>query len=217
MKKTLKLSLIFLLMIALLFGITACGNDKKEENTKTGESSKTYKVLGELFKGDTFTFIAEGNINTDTEELQKGTITMALNGEDIYMDVKSDEERMTIIYKDKVSYLISHEEKSYIKTEGENENLTKEDALFISEEELEDIKKQEYKTGKEKVEGKEYEYEEFKDDEDITRRYYFEGDNLVYIKTIDKDEEELIKVIELSNNVDEKLFEIPAEYEEISL
>ena len=51
-----------------------------------------------------------------------------------------------------------------------------------------------------------------KDEEKAKTRFYFEGDQLVYIKTIIEDEQELLKV-DISNQVDEKLFEIPSDYE----
>ncbi len=45
-------------------------------------------------------------------------------------------------------------------------------------------------------------------------RFYFNKDQLVYIKTIIGNEQEILKV-EMSDKVDDKLFEIPSEYKEI--
>lgn len=44
-------------------------------------------------------------------------------------------------------------------------------------------------------------------------RFYFDGKDLKYIKTIAGNKEELLKVT-ISKDVDNKLFQIPSDYEE---
>ena len=51
-------------------------------------------------------------------------------------------------------------------------------------------------------------------DKEGKTRFYFDGDKLVYIKTIIGDKQEVLKV-DLSYNVDSKLFEIPSDYQEM--
>ena len=76
------------------------------------------------------------------------------------------------------------------------------------------LKTQEYKTGKESIDGKEYDYEEYYDSEnEITERYYFDGNELKYVKSIDSDgEEQIMKVLKLSSEVDDSVFDIPSDY-----
>ena len=78
--------------------------------------------------------------------------------------------------------------------------------------------------GKEEIEGKNYNYEEYtgitnfaikltdeNNSENVKTRFYFDGNDLVYIKTIVGDSQELLRV-EISNDVDSNLFEIPNDY-----
>ena len=91
---------------------------------------------------------------------------------------------------------------------------------------LSEISEKSYESGHEKINGKNYYYEEYDDigaffimtkyDEqnEIKTRFYFDNNgNLTYIKTIYGEESELLKV-NLENSVDDSLFEIPANYAE---
>ena len=82
-------------------------------------------------------------------------------------------------------------------------------------EELEALKTEEYKTGKEKIDDKEYYYEEYYAlGDEITERYYFDGNELKYVKSIDSNgKEQIIKVVKLSSKVDDSVFDIPTDYE----
>ena len=96
------------------------------------------------------------------------------------------------------------------------------------ESELEELKEIEHENGKEKIKNKTYSYEEYdsittfcmmdtsdlEEDQEVKTRFYFDGDKLVYIKTIIGDKQELLKV-DISDNVDNNLFEIPSDYKEV--
>ena len=64
------------------------------------------------------------------------------------------------------------------------------------------------------IDGKEYDYEEYYDSEnEITERYYFDGTELKYVKSTDSDgEEQIMKVLKLSSEVDDSVFDIPSDY-----
>ena len=55
---------------------------------------------------------------------------------------------------------------------------------------------------------------DLEEDQEVKTRFYFDGDKLVYIKTIIGDKQELLKV-DISDNVDNNLFEIPSDYKEV--
>ena len=202
MKKIVKLSLIAILLAAVAIAITGCGAKK----------DRTYNTLGKTLLGDTYIIEIEGDDLAETGE--KGTLTIAKKGNNILQEVKSGEEKMSVIFKDNMTYLVVHNQKIYAKAEGRDESTLPEDA-FLSEDELEALKTQEYKTGKESVDGKEYDYEEYYDSEnEITERYYFDGNELKYVKSIDSNgNEEIMKVVKLSSEVDDSIFDIPADYE----
>lgn len=100
--------------------------------------------------------------------------------------------------------------------------------MYKIETQIGDIKDNEATTGKEEIDGKTYDYEEFNvlskfyigdktnfNEESIKTRFYFKGNKLVYIKTIiSNDNQQLLKV-DYSEKVDSGLFEIPSDYKEM--
>ncbi len=139
---------------------------------------------------------------------------MALKGKNMYMDTKSEGEHATMIYKDGTIYIISHDEKAYIVMPGDENEM--DGMTLISEDDINEMEEAEYKAGKETIDGVEYDYEEY-EDEEAQERYYFIGTELKYVKTTYAEEEkvELLKVVEITPNVDDKLFEVPADYTKV--
>lgn len=245
MKKTLKILLIFTIALALAIVLAGCGkkedknsdnikeatsntennattNDGTENNdttnnttTKDASKSKTYNTFKSI-KGN-FVISVEGKEDMGNGE-ETITMTVAVKDKNTYMDVKSASQHATIIYKDNITYIISHDEKAYMSQEGETENVF-DGTPILSEDDLKEIETEEYKVGKEKIDGTEYEYEEYKDEEEnTTARFYFLGDELRYMKEIDEDgTENLMKINNISSNVDDSLFEIPTDYQKMEI
>ena len=92
---------------------------------------------------------------------------------------------------------------------------------------IKELLNKKYTVGNEKIRGKNYTYEEYEgstvfmisntpqlNEEGVKTRIYFSKDSkIAYVKTIFGDQDELLKV-KLSNDVDNALFEIPANYAE---
>ena len=123
------------------------------------------------------------------------------------------------LIKDGNSYLILDSNKTYY-TYANNEI-----DLYKVELALSELVGTEHETGREEVDGKNYDYEEYTgattlalmstsnvDEEEVKTRFYFKGNDLVYIKTIAGETQELLK-IEISDKVDTSLFEIPSDYQ----
>lgn len=217
MKKVLKSILAIMLVISLALVVTGCGNN--EENKENNAKSKTYTVLSKAFSGDSYIMTLEGNMDLG-EGVENSTMTLAMRGEDIYMDVDATSGHLTIMYKDNTTYVVSHADKMYMTEEGKNEEIFAEEDMFaFSKEDLQYIETAKYETGKEEVNGTEYDYEEYKDEEaGTTERYYFSGNYLTYIKTTDEDgAEEIMKVIKLSSEVDDSIFDLPTEYQKVEM
>ncbi len=89
----------------------------------------------------------------------------------------------------------------------------------FSKEDLQYIETSKYNTGKESVDGTEYDYEEYKDEEEgTTEKYYFSGEDLKYIKTTDANgQEEIMKVVKLSSDVEDSIFNLPADYQKVEV
>lgn len=224
MKKTFKLIIAIILLISLSFVITGCGgkeenvaNETSEKKLEDTEKSKTFNALNNVFSGEDHIIILQGKTDMGDGE-EDVTMAVATKGEDIYIDVNSTSEHATIMYKDGKTYIISHDKRAYKIIQGKGEGIFDEDTIVISKQDLKDIEKQEAIKGKEFIDGTEYEYEEFKDEEEnVIDRYYFSNNDLKYIKTIDEEvNEELMKIVKLSSEVEDSLFNIPTGYEIIN-
>ena len=158
------------------------------------------------------------NFSTILDE--KNKMYYSKNNKTAYVDTIYDGEESKFIVKDGNSYLLDDKNRVYYTYQNNEMDLNK------IESQLEDLKNLEYTTGKEKINSKEYKYEEYEIITDFTfkyfenseidgakSRFYYDGNRLVYIKTFVENYEELLK-IEISYNVDSKLFEIPKDYKE---
>lgn len=99
MKKIVKSSLIAILLVAVAIAITGCGAKK----------DKTYNTLGKTLLGDTYIIEVEGDNLSGTDE--KGTLTIAKKNGNVLQEVKSGEEKMSIMFKDNTTYLVAHDQK----------------------------------------------------------------------------------------------------------
>ena len=148
----------------------------------------------------------------------------------MYYATKEDKTYINTIYKGNESKFIIRDGNTYLIKDDRETYYTynnNETDLKKIEVELNSIKNLVSNKGTEKIENKAYQYEEYEvlttfsmmdtsdigETEKVKTRFYFKGDNLVYIKTIVGQKEELLKV-DISYNIDEKLFEIPSNYKE---
>ncbi|MCI8654331.1 MAG: hypothetical protein HFJ48_00415 [Clostridia bacterium] len=157
-------------------------------------------------------------------------IVTTKRGDKTRIDMYNSGDFTTTLIKDGNTYLISHGVQEYYIYS--NNSIDEE----ILTEELERIVKKEHKTGREKIYGRTYYYEEFSGitdfliesykDMDLNTaktRFYFKGEELQFIKTIYQtidsntgkvtDVEELLKA-SIEYDVDDKVFEIPSNYAE---
>lgn len=189
---------------------------------KGENKDRTKKMYQKICDSSIYTFsIEEGSSSTNKLIISK-------KEKDKSLDLFSEGEHTTTIVKDGYAYFIMHNKEEY--SVFENEDM-KEIEADILENDSELIENSKYVTGKEKIYGKTFYYEEYEDidsfimrgipieeDTKLKMRFYFDGDEIVYIKTIIYDEEEkseeLLKV-DLSFSGDENLFEIPKNYAEL--
>ena len=213
-KKIIIISVVSIIVIALIVGLIIFfvnrNNNSEGGTTIASNSSKIAKLYNDLSKEQSFTFTT--TLDDNNKEIY------AKNGNTAYTDTVYDGEESEFIIRDGNSYLLRDSDKIYYTYQNNEVNLNK--VL----EQLNEIKDTELIEGKEEIEGKNYDYEEYSgitnfaikltDDnnsEDVKTRFYFDGNDLVYIKTIIGNNQELLSV-EISNDVDSSLFEIPEDY-----
>lgn len=211
--KRIPLIVIILIIMAIIFITFKLVGNKEDKNQKLA------KIYEELKNNQTYLFEMEQNSNNKTIMAKKGDETIIDQySKDSETKVES---HTTTLVKDDNTYLILHDRQEYYVYQQNNVEQN------ILTDGIKEVIDKEYTTGEEKVRGKKYKYEEYNgstmfmitntlelDESSIKTRFYFDNNgNLTYIKTIYGEESELLKV-KLENNVDDSLFEIPANYAE---
>jgi len=206
-KKMIRLIIAILVIIAIVLGIMKL----------TGNKNADIKRLSNLYEklNTSQTYLFEWEKSEDTKTI------MAKKGDKTIIDDYSENGHSTTIVKDNNTYLVLHDREEYYVYEG---NTVEQNILT---EGLSEVVAKEFITGTEKVKGQKYSYEEYNgstmfmsantldtNEEEIKTRFYFDkNDNLVYIRTIIGVNQELLK-IRLETEVDDSVFEIPANYAE---
>ena len=210
-KKVIIISVVSIIVIALIVTLVILlVNNSKNNGESSTNSTKIAKLYNELSNEQSFSFTT--TIDENNKEIY------AKNNNTAYTDTIYDGEESKFIIRDGNSYLLRDSDKIYYTYQNNEVDLNK--VL----EQLNEIKDSELAEGKEEIEGKNYDYEEYSgitnfaikltDDnnsEDVKTRFYFDGNELVYIKTIIGNNQELLSV-EISNDVDSSLFKIPEDY-----
>lgn len=209
MKKNIVPKVIFLVLAIILIISIVYVFTKEKKN-------RTLMMYDKICNQNIYTFsIIEENSDINY------SLTIAKKDNYTSIDAKSNEEHTTTLVKDDIAYYIMHNEKSYYLYDSNGIDAD----ILISD--LSGLGSKKYTSGHEKINGKDYYYEEYdgitafimwsnysEDESVIKTRFYFDGDNINYIKTTIDSEEEILKV-EFLNDVNESLFEIPDNYAEL--
>ena len=149
-------------------------------------------------------------------EIQKrGFKKVFLVSDKSYLEIKIDGETSKYLMMDGNTYYIIDNQEAYYTYQNNQTYLNKIEVA------LEELFNMEYSSGKEEIDGRNYDYDEyanissfaikpFETDSSVTR-FYFKGDDLRYIKTISGENQETLQV-EISDNVDGNLFQLPEGY-----
>lgn len=155
------------------------------------------------------------------QEDNKNKIIMAKVEDNTLVDSITENEHSTTMIKNGDTYVILHDRGEYYVYSDSNIEQN------IITDGLKELLDKECVTGKEKIRGHKYNYEEYSgssifmittvrnvaESEIKTRLYFDRVGNLTYIKTIFGEEEEILKV-ELSYEVSDEIFNIPSNYAE---
>lgn len=214
-KKTVLIIVICVLAVLIIGGIIYYfgfyKNNRGGNTTEDQEKSKLTEVYNALKKDDVYTFTR--TVDEDNK------ITIARSGDKGYKETVINGKNTKYIVNEGNTYLLKEDSKKYYQYDN-NVMILSEITGF-----LEELKDQEYEKGKEKINGKNYQYEEFSGCQDFLinnklytnnesnakTRFYYNGNELVYIKTIIGDQEEVARV-NIQYSVDDNLFNIPSDY-----
>ena len=216
-KKNKKIAIVCMAIIVaiIVIGVIFFAVNKSTSKTTGGATANKLENLYENLKqSQSYSFTATLD--------DKNKMTYEKNDGEAYTDTTYNGTESKFIIKDGNSYLLVDDQKAYYTYVNNSIDLNKIE-LQLSEV----INSGEHQNGEEKIDGKNYQYEEYNGITDFTMqdtsnatanqnaktRFYFKNNKLVYIKTIINDKQELLKV-DISNSVDTNLFEIPSDYEE---
>ena len=214
-KKTILIAIIVIIIIITIVGtiifvnnqIKSSTNNKENENTKTSQLYEKISNAKEII----FTQMLDDN----------NKIFIAIKDDKGYKEVTTNGRAKKYIAKDGDTYYLDETNKKYYIYQSNDAILTE---IKEQLEELKDIT--EISKGKEKINGKKYDYEEISkyqgflfneklsvDNLEYSKtRLYYDNSQLVYIKTIAGDNEEIIKIDISYDNINNDYFSIPKEY-----
>lgn len=206
-KKIKKLIIIVLIVIAILIVIS------KTINKNTADTNKLTRLYNELTTAETYLFEMKRN--------DENKVIIAKKDNKIMIDQYSEYSHLTILAEGKKTYLVLHDKEEYLVYGQDNVEQN------ILPDGLKEVINTSFTTGSEKIQGKKYSYEEYagstiftisntldENQKDIKTRFFFDkNNNLVYIKTMTDNNQELLKV-KVEKAVDDSIFEIPSHYAE---
>ena len=211
-KKIILISVIAIVIVIAIVVLSVYFVNKNKTNTDNNSAStkveKLYNTLTDK-KEYSFSFTLDDN----------NKLYYAKSGDTAYTDTTYNGSESKYVIKDGNSYLLMDESKKYYTYANNTIDLN----LVIDT--LEKLKEEEHQDGEEQIDGKNYNYEEYstitelaisdfsENTSNAKTRLYFQGDKLVYIKTIAGDKQELLKV-ETTYKVYNQLFNIPSDYTE---
>jgi len=190
------------------------GEDKGvEDASDTQQDGGTTDLSGYLGTktGKFYSRFADGRMYMEYEmEMEGQTMTMisATDGDRTYSETRMGGTSMGVsIMIGEDMYTIDHASKMVIKMSLGADTQTIAGAVL----EESDVDMGDYKTGTREIDGKTYDTEEWIV-EGASSIMCFDGDDLAYMIGAFEGEEMIMKIVEVSDDVDDSLFEIPDDY-----
>lgn len=194
---------IVICLFALL--LTGCGVETKTIDEANGDS-KTYLFFKDFNPNNYYVELWDRNVNKNDDT----KIIMARDDDKYYYEIDGVS-NMINIWKDGYLYTLDAQMKSYNKVESPFQD----NAHGILPNDMNTLRIQGYETGEEKVYGKKYIYEKYTNENEETT-YYFDGDDLVYIRYKGIQKSLFYKFNLTKDKASSNLFEIPKDYLEIT-
>lgn len=200
---------VIILIILVVLAIIIFNNLQQPKNeTMTSESSKVLQIYNKLKQSKDYEIIKK--LDEDNQ------VTTTISDNKAYKEQKINGNVTRYYYEDNIMYFLLEYNKTYYSYQN-NDTILYENLLAF-----ENLTKLEHTKGKEKINKKTYEYEEYNgiqlnielasiDQTNAKTRLYFEGDELKYIKTIYEDKENIME-IQISYNIDKNKLQMPSDY-----
>lgn len=193
--------LLFILLL-LCFGCS----DESISVKKADGDSLTYLFFKNFDVNNYYVSFYDRNISKNDAAM----IIYARSKDKYYYEYKG-ENGQVIIQMDGFKYSINKKQNSFFKEESKLEDYS----YGILPNNLEELKTMGYKTGKRKVFGLSYVFEEYRL-KGVVSTYYFKGNKLKYVKTELAGGSSLLKFDSMKNRFSKKIFDVIDGYSEMS-
>ncbi len=215
LKNKIIISVIILLILVIIGGVVILIYQNKSNNkVDKNESVEMQKTYEKIANANEITF------TTTLDDQNKETII--IKNDQAYKETMRNSVTYKYIVNGEDTYFLDDSNKKYYTYKNNTEISTE------IQQKLSKLKEMSSQEGKEKINGKNYKYEEFDKYQDflinnkiavtdLTKaktRIYYDNDKIVYIKTIAGEEEELLKVDISYGNVKNDYFNIPNDYKD---
>lgn len=221
-KKKMLIAIIAIIIIVAIIGIILLVNNQTKKVVNNEENSNISTNNENTKTSQLYEKISNAKEITYTQTLDDNNkIFIAIKNDDGYKEVTTNGRTKKYIVKNGDTYYLDETDKKYYVYQSNDIILTEIKEQF---EKLKDTT--EISEGKEKINGKKYDYEEisryqgllFNDELSVNNleyaktRLYYDDNQLVYIKTIVGDNEEVIKIDISYDNINNEYFNIPKDY-----
>lgn len=193
------------IVFVLLLFCFGCSN-KIVSVKKANGDSLTYMFFKDFNVQNYYVSFYDRNVSKNDD-----TMIIFARSEDKYFYEYKGENGQKIIQMDGFKYTINEKINSFFKEESDLEDYS----YGILPDDIGKLKTKGYKTGKDKVFGYTYVFEEYKLKGAVST-YYFKGKKLVYIKTDFVSGSSLLKFDSMKSNFSKKIFDINDNYNEMS-
>ena len=212
-----------LLGVIMVFSLAACGGNTEkpsggEEVNNQVENQIKQQQEEQIPEASTKTlayfqkFLSGGEYTMEMKTTAEGmtvVVKTSYKGDATYSESEFDGQKSCVLMKDNFQYIIDHNAKTVMKIS----------ALEATVQDIFADEAANYETavssGETEYSGKSYDYEEFTV-EGETVQYLFDGADLKIIKANVMGTESIVEIISLEKGADEKLFEIPEDYQMIA-
>lgn len=193
------------IVFVLLLFCFGCSN-KIVSVKKANGDSLTYMFFKDFNVQNYYVSFYDRNVSKNDD-----TMIILARSEGKYFYEYKGENGQKIIQMDGFKYTINEKINSFFKEESDLEDYS----YGILPDDIDKLKTKGYKTGKDKVFGYTYVFEEYKLKGAVST-YYFKGKKLVYIKTDFVSGSSLMKFDSMKSNFSKKIFDINDNYNEMS-
>lgn len=214
MKRKISLILIFLLIcIVCLAGCGSSGNSSSN-GTATNTDTNLADNINEIFQSGTYQMDITTIVDNEGEAYEVNMV-LAVDGDNMAGETTMQGMKMNFIIKDGKYYMINHDQKMVL-TFAYDSSDTSETIEVPSVEELNDDMTFAKRSNVE-IDGEALVCEEYTISSEETVKYYFKNNTLVRMEIISGAYTQIMKINEIKGTVDSELFEIPSNYQQMSM